>query len=89
MAIATPHGTMSLRFANDIKVDISLDSSIRVINKRNNVVIALNPHGNISAFLHPHGRIYQNGSKVEMLVYDQVSANNKMAKMWYKGNNYY
>ncbi|KAL1464913.1 hypothetical protein WDU94_004518 [Cyamophila willieti] len=85
MAVATPHGTMSLRLAHDIKIDISVDSSIRVINKRNNVVIALNQYGCTSAFLHPHGRIYQNGSKVEMLVYDQVSGNNKMAKMWYKG----
>ncbi|XP_008476727.1 uncharacterized protein LOC103513660 isoform X1 [Diaphorina citri] len=85
MAVATPHGTMSLRLRNDIKVDMSLDCSIRVTNKRNNVVIALNPHGCTSAFLHPHGRIYQNGSKVEMLVFDSVSGNNKMAKMWYKG----
>lgn len=85
MAMATPHGTMSLLLRNDIKVDMSLDSSIRLINKRNSVVVALNPYGCISAFIHPHGRIYQNGSKVEMLIYDCIGGFNKNAKMWYKG----
>lgn len=85
MAVATPHGTMSLHLRNDIKVDLSLDSSIRLINKRNNVVISLNPYGCTSAFIHPHGRILQNGSKVEMLIHDNIGWNNKNAKMWYKG----
>lgn len=31
-AIATPHGTMSLRLHNRIRVDLTLDRSVRVIN---------------------------------------------------------
>ncbi|XP_075210361.1 wurstfest [Lycorma delicatula] len=83
-AIATPHGTMSLRLHNRIRVDMTLDRSVRVINFKNNIVVALGGTGSASALLHPNGRIYQYGSRVEILAHDS-HGNNKYAKMWYKG----
>ncbi|RZF39829.1 hypothetical protein LSTR_LSTR000477 [Laodelphax striatellus] len=83
-AVATPHGTMSLRLHSRIRVDMTLDRSVRVINFKNNIVIALSGNGSSSALLHPNGRIHQYGSRVEILAHD-VNGNNKLAKMWYKG----
>ncbi|XP_043470652.1 uncharacterized protein LOC122503939 [Leptopilina heterotoma] len=83
-AIATPHGTISLRLHNRIRVDMTIDRAVRVINFKNNIVLALSGTGAAAALLHPNGRIYQYGSRVEILAHD-THGNNKYAKMWYKG----
>ncbi|XP_024945082.1 uncharacterized protein LOC107271848 [Cephus cinctus] len=83
-AVATPHGTISLRLHNRIRVDMTIDRAVRVINFKNNIVLSLSGSGAAAALLHPNGRIYQYGSRVEILAHD-VHGNNKYAKMWYKG----
>nr|ACE75178.1 conserved hypothetical protein [Glyptapanteles flavicoxis] len=83
-AIATPHGTISLRLHNRIRVDMTVDRAVRVINFKNNIVLSLSGSGSAAALLHPNGRIYQYGSRVEILAHDS-HGNNKYAKMWYKG----
>ncbi|KAK3925789.1 putative global transcription activator SNF2L2 [Frankliniella fusca] len=83
-AVATPHGTMSLRLHDRVRVDMSVDRAIRVINLKNNIVLALGATGSSAALLHPNGRTYQYGSRVEILAHDS-RGNNKFAKMWYKG----
>ncbi|KAL6259994.1 uncharacterized protein LOC105425554 [Pogonomyrmex barbatus] len=83
-AIATPHGTISLRLYNRIRVDITIDRAVRVINFKNNIVMSLSGSGAAAALLHPNGRIYQYGSRVEIVAHD-THGNNKYAKMWYKG----
>ncbi|KAK0175631.1 hypothetical protein PV327_009367 [Microctonus hyperodae] len=83
-AIATPHGTISLRLHNRIRVDMTIDRAVRVINFKNNIVLSLSGSGSAAALLHPNGRIYQYGSRVEILAHD-VHGNSKYAKMWYKG----
>ncbi|XP_014607189.1 PREDICTED: uncharacterized protein LOC106788445 [Polistes canadensis] len=83
-AIATPHGTISLRLRNRIRVDMTVDRAVRVINFKNNIVLSLSCSGAAAALLHPNGRIYQYGSRVEILAHD-THGNNKYAKMWYKG----
>ncbi|XP_046832404.1 uncharacterized protein LOC124430200 [Vespa crabro] len=83
-AVATPHGTISLRLRNRIRVDMTVDRAVRVINFKNNIVLSLSCSGAAAALLHPNGRIYQYGSRVEILAHD-THGNNKYAKMWYKG----
>ncbi|XP_043493296.1 uncharacterized protein LOC122518422 [Polistes fuscatus] len=83
-ALTTPHGTISLRLRNRIRVDMTVDRAVRVINFKNNIVLSLSSSGSASALLHPNGRIYQYGSRVEILAHD-THGNNKYAKMWYKG----
>ncbi|XP_014205097.1 uncharacterized protein LOC106636997 [Copidosoma floridanum] len=83
-AIVTSHGTISLWLHNEIRLDITIDRAVRIINLKNNIVLSLSGSGSASALLHPNGRIYQYGSRVEILAHD-VHRNNKYAKMWYKG----
>ncbi|XP_070172742.1 uncharacterized protein Fest [Polyergus mexicanus] len=82
--VATPHGTISLRLHNRIRVDMTIDRAVRVINFKNNIVLSLSGSGAAAALLHPNGRIYQYGSRVEIVAHD-MHGNNKYAKMWYKG----
>ncbi|KAK9874376.1 hypothetical protein WA026_002723 [Henosepilachna vigintioctopunctata] len=80
----TPHGVISLRLHNRIRVDISLDRAIRIVNMKSGIILALNSSGSTSALIHPNGRVYQYGSRVEILAIES-QGNNKYAKMWYKG----
>ncbi|KAF5286469.1 hypothetical protein FQR65_LT12552 [Abscondita terminalis] len=77
-------GIISLRLHNRVRVDVSLDKAVRVINYKSGIVLALSPTGSSAALLHPNGRVYQYGSRVEILAHDS-GGNNKYAKMWYKG----
>nr|CAD7575302.1 unnamed protein product [Timema californicum] len=98
-AVVTPHGTICLRLPHRVRVDLTIDRAVRIINFKvtagirnsrrscvlqNNIVLSLNESGSSAALLHPNGRIYQYGSRVEILAHD-VQGNNKYAKMWYKG----
>lgn len=77
-------GIISLRLHDRIRVDISLEKAVRVMNYKSGIVLALSPTGSSAALLHPNGRVYQYGSRVEILAHDS-GGNNKYAKMWYKG----
>ncbi|XP_044735291.1 uncharacterized protein LOC123297613 isoform X2 [Chrysoperla carnea] len=84
-AMATPHGTITLRLHDRVRVDMTLDRAVRVVNFKNNIVVSVSATGAASGLLHPNGRVYQYGSRVEIMAHDQHSHNNKYAKMWYKG----
>ncbi|XP_075168962.1 wurstfest [Haematobia irritans] len=85
--IAMANGTIHLRLRDGIRIDMTLDKSIRVFNERSMVAIALSRNCGTSAVIHPNGRVLQNGSKVEIMAYDGMKTNNyvRYAKIWYKG----
>ena len=55
---------------------MTLDRAIRVVNQRSMVAISLSSNGSSSALIHPNGRVYQYGSKVEIIAYDGMKTNN-------------
>ncbi|KAH8400843.1 hypothetical protein KR009_001401 [Drosophila setifemur] len=85
--IAMTNGTIQLRLREGVRIDMTLDKAVRVLNQRSMVAIALSRNCSNSALIHPNGRILQSGSKVEIVTYDGMKANNfvRYAKMWYKG----
>ncbi|CAH1118602.1 unnamed protein product [Phaedon cochleariae] len=80
----SPHGIITMRLRDFIRVDLSLDRSIRISNTKNGIVLALSASGSSSGLIHPNGRMYQYGSRVEIMANDS-QGNDKFAKMWYKG----
>uniref|UniRef100_A0A1A9W2F2 Uncharacterized protein n=1 Tax=Glossina brevipalpis TaxID=37001 RepID=A0A1A9W2F2_9MUSC len=85
--IGMTNGTIQLRLRDGIRIDMTLDKAVRVLNQRSMVAIALSRNCSNSALIHPNGRILQSGSKVEIVTYDGMKTNNyvRYAKMWYKG----
>lgn len=75
-ASITPHGVITLRLHERVRVDISLDRAIRVVNMRSGIVLSLSSTGSSAALIHPNGRVYQYGSRVEILANDS-QGNNK------------
>ncbi|ENN71645.1 uncharacterized protein LOC109544037 [Dendroctonus ponderosae] len=82
--VISPHGVITLRLNERIRVDISPDKAVRVANAKNGIVLALSASGSSSGLIHPNGRVYQYGSRVEIMANDS-QGNDKFAKMWYKG----
>ncbi|XP_037085734.1 uncharacterized protein LOC119106233 [Pollicipes pollicipes] len=82
--MATSMGTITLRLYDRVRVDLSLNGSVRVINFKSNIVLAISATGTSVALMHPNGRVYQYGSRVEIRTND-TEGNCKYAKMWYKG----
>ncbi|KAL7737079.1 hypothetical protein ACLKA6_005297 [Drosophila palustris] len=85
--IAMSNGTIQLRLREGVRIDMTLDKAVRVLNQRSMVAVSLSRNGTNSALIHPNGRILQSGSKVEIVTYDGMKTNNfvRYAKMWYKG----
>ncbi|XP_030380201.1 uncharacterized protein LOC115628291 [Scaptodrosophila lebanonensis] len=85
--IAMSNGTIQLRLREGVRIDMTLDKAVRVLNQRSMVAVALSRNCSNSALIHPNGRILQSGSKVEIVTYDGMKTNNfvRYAKMWYKG----
>lgn len=101
---------MSLRLHDRLRVDMTIDKAIRVINvkvfsnlknkkntdaenyfcelnphnsffffhSQNNIVLALSGSGSAAALMHPNGRVYQYGSRVEIVAHDINHGNNKL-----------
>ncbi|XP_060533694.1 uncharacterized protein LOC132706392 [Cylas formicarius] len=82
--VISPHGVITLRLRDRIRVDISPEKAVRVANSKNGIVLALSASGSSSGLIHPNGRVYQYGSRVEIMANDN-HGNHKFAKMWYKG----
>ncbi|XP_055916019.1 uncharacterized protein LOC129948893 [Eupeodes corollae] len=82
-----PNGTIHMRLRDGVCIDMTLDKAVRVFNTRSLVALALSSNGSSSAMVHPNGRVYQNGSRVEIVTYDGMKRNNyvRYAKIWYKG----
>ncbi|VEN62149.1 unnamed protein product [Callosobruchus maculatus] len=60
----SPHGVITMRLREQIRVDLSLDRAVRVSNVKNGIVLALSASGSSSGLIHPNGRVYQYGSRV-------------------------
>lgn len=73
----SPQGIISLRLHDRVRVDIALDRAVRLLNFRSGIVMALSTSGSSAALLHPNGRVYQYGSRVEILAHDNTG-NNKL-----------
>ncbi|XP_059612731.1 uncharacterized protein LOC132259195 [Phlebotomus argentipes] len=82
-----PDGTILIRLREGISIEMTLDRAVRVLNNHSKVALALSNTGNSSALIHPNGRVYQYGSKVEIVAYDGMRKNSfvRFAKMWQKG----
>uniref|UniRef100_A0A1B0CYJ7 Uncharacterized protein n=1 Tax=Phlebotomus papatasi TaxID=29031 RepID=A0A1B0CYJ7_PHLPP len=82
-----PDGTILISLREGISIEMTLDRAVRVLNSRSKVALALSNTGNSAALIHPNGRVYQYGSKVEIVAYDGMRKNNfvRYAKMWLKG----
>lgn len=66
----SPHGVITLRLNERIRVDISPEKAVRVANAKNGIVLALSASGSSSGLIHPNGRVYQYGSRVEIMAND-------------------
>ncbi|KAJ8967048.1 hypothetical protein NQ314_003165, partial [Rhamnusium bicolor] len=64
------HGVITMRLREYIRVDISLDRAIRISNAKNGIILALSASGSSSGLIHPNGRVYQYGSRVEIMAND-------------------
>jgi len=83
-ALVTAQGIISVRLHSSLRVDITVDKAIRIINHKSRIIMALSSNGANAALIHPSGRVYQYGSRVEINTVDP-RGNSKYAKMWYKG----
>lgn len=83
-ALVTSHGIISVHLHNGVRVDLTVDKAIRLLNYESNIILALGSNGASAAMIHPSGSVYQYGSRVEITTPDPVG-NTKYAKMWYKG----
>lgn len=70
------NGTIQIRLRDGIKVDMTVDKSIRVINSKANIVIALSANSNSAAMSHPNGQVFQHGPLVDIVAYDGMKRNN-------------
>ncbi|XP_046388012.1 uncharacterized protein LOC124157381 isoform X2 [Ischnura elegans] len=77
-------GMLSLALSETMRLDMTIERSIRIVNYQNNIVLAISGSGSASALRHPKGCMYQYGSRAEILAHDP-QGNHKYAKMWYKG----
>lgn len=61
-----------------LRVDLTLDGSIRVYNGRQNIAIAISSNGIAAAMNHPNGIIFQHGPRVDIMAYDAKRQNSYM-----------
>lgn len=63
---------------------MTIDKTVRVINQKSRIYIAFSSVLDSSAMIHPNGRVYQYGSRVELVAYDGMRNNNfKYKKLIY------
>lgn len=74
--IALMNGTIQIRLREGIKVDMTVDKSVRVVNPHGKIVVALSGNSSSAALSHPNGQIFQHGSLVDISAYDGMKRNN-------------
>ncbi|KAH6939663.1 hypothetical protein HPB50_020296 [Hyalomma asiaticum] len=65
--VVTSYGNISVILQDTIRVDISIDGAIRVVNFAMHCTAAINSSGDSSCVCHPCGRVLQEGESVDML----------------------
>ncbi|CAL8110388.1 unnamed protein product [Orchesella dallaii] len=71
-ALVTNYGIMSVRLHDGVRVDLTVDKAIRILNYQSNIILALGSNGASAALIHPSGSVYQYGSRVEITTPDSV-----------------
>ncbi|XP_055642549.1 uncharacterized protein LOC129779222 [Toxorhynchites rutilus septentrionalis] len=81
------NGIIQLRLRNSVVIEMTIDHSVKLMNHHERVTIALSSTGTSSALTHPNGIVFQNGSRVDIVVFDGRKKNPyvRYAKMWHKG----
>ncbi|XP_023225484.1 uncharacterized protein LOC111626370 [Centruroides sculpturatus] len=64
--VITSYGTISIRLQRNIRVDITVDKAVRVVNLPGRCVAAINCLGDRSCIVHPSCKILQEGVTVNM-----------------------
>lgn len=73
--MANPDGTIEVRLHDGIRVLISLDHSILVLNPKSQVRAAISGDLKLSAMEHPNGKVYQQPDRVDIVAYDGTNRN--------------
>ena len=55
---------------------MTLDRAVRVTNSKSRIAISLSSAASSAALIHPNGKVYQFGSRVEIVAYDGMQNNN-------------
>lgn len=71
-------GTIEVRLHHGIRVLVSLDHSILLLNPRSQLRIAISGDLKISVMEHPNGKVYQQPDRVDIVAYDGSHRNNFM-----------
>lgn len=74
--IAMPNGTIQVRLREGIKIDLTVDKSIRIMNPKGKIVIAMSGNSSSAALMHPNGQVFQHGGLVDIVAYDGMKRNN-------------
>lgn len=67
-----------LIFSIFCSVEMTMNKAVRVTNMKSRIVISLESSANSAALIHPNGRVYQYGSRVEIVAYDGMHNNRFM-----------
>lgn len=74
--VAMPNGTIQIRMRDGIRIDMTVDRAIRVINSKEKIIIAMSGNSTSVALTHPNGQVFQHGGLVEIVGYDGMKRNN-------------
>lgn len=74
--VALPNGTIQIRMRDGIRIDMTVDRAIRVINSKEKIIIAMSGNSTSVALSHPNGQVFQHGGLVEIVGYDGMKRNN-------------
>ncbi|GLV41667.1 wurstfest [Carabus blaptoides fortunei] len=84
----TTGGIIRLCLHDNIRVDMTLDRAIRVMNYNNNIAVAVSASGSTAALLHPNGKrlpVWITCGDISIRQTHLTEITSKYAKMWYKG----
>lgn len=70
------NGTIQIRLRDGIKVDMTVDKSIRVINPKGQIIAAMSGNCTSASLSHPNGQVFQHGVSVDIVAYDGLKRNN-------------
>lgn len=70
------NGTIQIRLREGIRVDMTVDKSIRVINPKGHIVAAMSGNCSTASLSHPNGQVFQHGVSVDIVAYDGMKRNN-------------
>lgn len=73
--VPTPDGLIEIRLRDGIKVLITIDRGVLVINQSNNIRLAMSHNFASTALDHPNGRVFQQLQRIDLVVYDGMKHN--------------